>query len=121
MGASQRKLEQGSIVWAEIPDPRGHVKRHPVVIITDASEIVLDSPVIGVAVTTTYPEPPLREHVELPWSRQRHSATRLARRSAAVCNWLVRLLPSQVIEVRGFVPTKTLLEIVKRVRELNPS
>jgi len=119
MPESRGQLAQGSLVWADVADGRGHIKRRPLVIVTETSEIVLDGPVVGVAVTTTYPEPPPREFVELPWDRRRHPATRLVRRSAAVCNWLVELTPSQVVEVRGYVPTKVLLQIIERVRDLN--
>jgi len=113
------KLAQGAIIWANVSDPRGYVKRHPLVIITDSTEIVLDRPFVGVAVTTTYPDPPTIRHVELPWSPRGHPATRLARRSAAVCDWLVELRASQVEEIKGFIPTKTLIQILERVRALH--
>ncbi len=119
MRESSRKLAQGSIVWAKVADPKGNRKLRPVVIISESSEMVLDSPLVGVAVTTSFPDPPPIEYVELPWGHPRHPATQLGRRSAAVCRWLVELTPSQVEAVRGFVPTKTLLEIVRRVRKLN--
>ena len=113
------QLAQGSIVWARIPDPRGLIKRRPVVILTDAGEIVLNGPIVGVAVTTSFPDPPPRIYVELPCHSRGHPATRLTRRSAAVCNWLVQLQPSDVEEIKGVVPTQTMLSIVNRVRELN--
>ena len=94
------------------------VKRRPLVIVTATNEMLLDAPIVGVAVTTTYPDPPPREFVELPWSRLRHPATRLSARSAARCDWLVELRPSQVTEIKGYVPTKTLLEILERVADL---
>jgi hypothetical protein len=113
------RLAQGSIVWAEVPDPQGTVKRRPLIVITETSEIILDHPVQTVACTSSYPAPPPLQYVEIPWHPRGHPATGLSRRSAAMCRWLVKLLPSQVQEIRGFVPTKTLLAIVQRVRELN--
>jgi hypothetical protein len=89
------------------------------VIVTAASDIVLDGPVTAVAVTTTFPEPAPHNIVELPWHPRRHPATQLAKRSAAVCDWLVQLRPSDIQEVKGYVPTKTLLKIVERVAQLN--
>lgn len=107
-------------MWASIPDPRGgNTKLRPIVIVTDTSEIVLDAEIVGVAITTTYPQPPDRRHVELPWARHRHPATGLARRSAAVCDWLVKLRPSQVLEIKGYVPQLALLEVLCRIREFN--
>jgi len=102
-----------------VADPGGAVKHRPVVIITPTDEMVLDAPIFGVAVTTSYPDPPGHEYVELPWYRHGHPATGLTRRSAAACRWVVELRPSQIVETKGFVPTKILLEIVRRVRELN--
>jgi hypothetical protein len=118
MPAARGQLTQGSVVWARVSDPRGHQKLRPLVILTDSSEIVLDSPVVGVAVTTSFPDPPTREYVELPWASHGHPATRLRRRSAAACRWLVRLLPSEVEDVKGYVPSKVLLLVMQRVREL---
>lgn len=121
MREPSRQLAQGCIVWASISDPRGRLKKRPLVIVTETSEIVLDNPIVAVAVTTTFPEPPTRQYVELPWDRRGHPATKLARRSAAVCNWLVELTTSQVEEIKGFIPTRTLIEIINRVRELSNS
>lgn len=113
------KLAQGSVVWAEVTDPRGRVKRRPVIVLTETTEIILDSPIVAVAITSSYPDPVPREFIELPWYAQGHPATGLRRRSAAACRWLVELHPSKVIEIKGYVPQKTLLAIVQRIRELN--
>ena len=119
MQVPRETLEQGSIVWADAPDPRGNVKRRPLVILTATNEMLLDAPIVAVAVTTMYPKSPPREFVELPWSRPRHPATGLAQRSAARCDWLVEIKPSQVAEFKGsYVPAKTLLEILERVADL---
>ncbi|MFH1109268.1 MAG: hypothetical protein V1790_08750 [Planctomycetota bacterium] len=113
------KLAQGTIVWADVKSPSGDVKRRPLVILTETTESILDSPIVGVAITTSFPDPPDVGFVELPWDPRGHSATRLRRRSAAACRWLVSLLPGDVVEVKGYVPQRTLLEIVRRVRGLN--
>ncbi len=119
MGERDTKLEQGAVVWAVVPDRNGVMKRRPLVIITDTNQIFMDEKIVGAAITTTYPEPPPETHVALPWHPRGQAATGLRRRSAAVCNWLVRLQPSSVEEVMGFVPTRTLLTIVKRIAQLN--
>lgn len=119
MSEPQGKLAQGTIVWAQITDARGQIKRYPAVILTATGEIDPGSPIQCVAITTSFPEPPPREYVELPWFPGRHPATQLSRRSAAVCNWLVELSLDQVQDVKGFVPTKVMLQIVERVRDLN--
>jgi hypothetical protein len=119
MSAPGPKLAQGAIVWACVCDPRGNAKERPLIILTETSEILHDEPVVAVAVTTAFPEPPPFEFVELPWAPQRHPATRLSRRSAAACRWLVELRPSQVLEIRGHLPTTHLLTILKRVAALH--
>ena len=121
MAPSSQQLRQGSIVWARVSGRPGKVKLRPLVVITATDEIVLDAPIVGVAITSTFPEPSPAQYVTLPWSADRHPATGLARRSAAVCNWLVELQPSDIEEIKGFVPTRYLLDILERVREFNPS
>ena len=95
------------------------MKRRPLIIITSTSEIMLDGPVLAVAVTTTFPNPTPRSCVELPWYRNGHPATGFARRCAAVCNWLVSLRPSQVDEIKGYLPSRWLSLVIDRVHELN--
>lgn len=112
------RLSQGSVVWAEVADPRGNIKRRPLVIVTATDEIVLDQPIVAVAITTTYPEPPPRNCVPLPWSPHRHPATRLARRSAAVCDWLIQVLPSDIELTGGYVPARTMLRILECLQGL---
>jgi hypothetical protein len=94
-------------------------KERPLVVITDTDEIVMDNEICAVAITTTYEDPPPDTHIELPWFRHRHSVTGLSRRSAAVCNWLVRVRPGDIVEIKGRVPSTILLDIINRVRELN--
>ena len=112
------KLRQGAIVWAEVSH-RGTKKKRPLVVITGTEEIVMDGEICAVTITTTYVDPPPDTHIELPWFRERHGMTGLSRRSAAVCNWLVSLRLGDVIEVKGQVPSRILLDIINRVRELN--
>ncbi|MBI5762620.1 MAG: type II toxin-antitoxin system PemK/MazF family toxin [Planctomycetes bacterium] len=119
MNPAPPSLKQGSIVWAGIPDRSGTLKTRPLVIITADSEILLDSPIVGVAVSTLIPESVPGSYVELPWYRGGHPATGLARRCAAVCDWLVILRPSEIREIRGYVPTKYLLEILEKVGQIH--
>lgn len=119
MSSTRGDLKQGTIVWAVIADPRGSLKHRPAVIITASEEIILDQPIVAVAVTTSFPNPPPDSHVELPWNASGSVQTGLRRRSAAVCEWLVRLRPSDVAKINGVVPHRQLLEIVEKVNRLN--
>lgn len=112
MGNQDEILRQGSIVWIEVPDPRGNLKRRPVVVVTATHEIVLDAPIVGVAVSTRVSKPPRNVEVSMPWSPMGHPATRLRRECAAVADWLVRFKASDVRSVEGYVPQRTLLRIL---------
>ena len=115
---SPHRLVQGSVVWVEVAVHSGTTKRRPAVVITASDEIILDRPIELVPITTTFADPVPRTHVELPWSPFGHPATRLRRRSAAVCDVVKRVHPSDV-EVVGYVPTRYLLAILERIRELH--
>lgn len=106
-------LKQGSIVWIAVPDPNGFVKRRPVVIVSPSQSVSSEQPLVGVAITTTFPDPAPVGHVELPWDATGRATTRLRRRSAAVCHWLVTFKPDQVDAVAGVVPSEQLLAILR--------
>ena len=121
MPTSQPKLRRGRIVRAEIPDANRIRKERPVVILTPTDEIPnLDSLVV-IAITTTFPEPPPGDHVELPWHPRSHPVTRLKRRSAAVAKWIVRIAPDDIRSFGGDVPKAKLKEIDKKISELDQS
>jgi hypothetical protein len=69
------ELRQGSIVRATIPDRRGNPKNRPLVIITATDEIIFDEPIVGLAITTTFPDPPGKYDIPIPWSSHGPSQT----------------------------------------------
>lgn len=80
------RLEQGRIVWVELPSSDGtQKKRRPAVIITSTEEIVAGKPFVVVAVTTKFADPMPADHVALPWQRERKVRTQLRKPAAAVC------------------------------------
>lgn len=112
--------KQGDVVRVRVTDPRGNVKVRPVVILTSTSEIILDSPLVAVAVTSSFAAPTPKNMVELPWARPPiRTATGLVKRSAAVCDWLVTIKQSDIVETMGFVPTSKLLDVAALVQRLN--
>jgi len=118
LGTPREQLRQGSIVWIEVPDPRGKAKKRPVVVLTATEEILLDRAIVGVAVSTSIGHPVPDYCVLLPWDRRGHPATRFRQRCGAVCNWLVRFRPSDVTSVEGYLPGKTLLKVIQSVDRL---
>jgi precorrin isomerase len=114
----KHQIAQGSIVWATVADKNGVRKRRPVVVLTSTDEIVLDGPFVAAAITTTFPHPTPKNMVDLPWTHFGHPATGLRKRSAAVANWLVQLQASDVEEIKGYMPTARLIQLLELVRAL---
>jgi hypothetical protein len=70
------------------------------------------------AITTTFPDPPPPNHIELPWHPDRRRvSTGLARRSAAVVSWLDTIYLDEVDEIIGQTPPRKLTEILTRLRD----
>ena len=114
------ELRRGRIVWADVRDQRGSLKRRPAIIITATSAIKPERPLAVIAITTTYPDPPPADHVELPWEARRHPVTRLTKRSAAVVSWFGKVKADEV-EPIGDVPTKQMKMIEAKLAELKQS
>ena len=112
------RVQQGSIIWVSVAIHSTVTKRRPALVISANDEIILDRPIAVVPITTTFTLPPPCTHVELPWSPNGHTSTRLRRRSAAVCDVVRRVLPSEV-ELVGQLPTRHLLRVLKQIQELN--
>ena len=108
-------LQLGSIVWAEIADANGISKLRPAVVVTPTDRISENSPLHAVAITSRLSEPLPADHVMLPWHPKGHPRTKLNRRSAAVCSWVVQIQPGDVREFAGFVPGPVLLQILERI------
>ena len=119
MDRKSTEIKRGSIVWIEVADPRGNIKKRPVVVVTSTDEIVIDQEIVGVAVTTSFRDPLDQGCVKLPSWPFGHPATGLRRESVAVCDWRVRFRPSDVTAVEGYVPARTLLRIVEKINELD--
>ena len=109
-------LRRGSIAWLLIADRRAqNTKRRPLVIVKPTHEIKPGELVAGVAVTTTATDPPPPECVELPWDPLGRAPTGLRKRSCAVCNWLVKVMPGELDVTDKYVPQDTVSEIIRRL------
>ena len=84
--------------------------------ITD-DEIATGGELVVVAVTTTFTDPPPDYCVPLPWHPRGHPVTKLSRRSAAVCNWVVAINPDEIGGFAGDVPAKTMRLIEDKLPE----
>lgn len=99
-------------MWATLTDRRGVRAEHPGIVITANDELSDDEEMVVVAVSTSFGEPPPPYHILLPWnSDPRRVGTKLARRSAAVVNWLDVIHPSDIRRFAGDVPASLMREI----------
>ncbi len=87
-------------------------------VISRPEEITADDLLIGLSITTTFPDPPNRNEVQIPWHREGLAATGLRRRSAVVCDWLVSFQMSEIVAVRGYLPAANLIEVLRVHQDL---
>lgn len=112
-------FQQGQIVWATVPDPRGaNAKSRPVVIVTATGDIRPDGDVQVVAVTTLTGQAPFSETVELPSDPAGHPQTKLKKPCEAVCSWVVTVPVADLRDSGGTVPPEVLVEILAKVSRL---
>jgi mRNA-degrading endonuclease toxin of MazEF toxin-antitoxin module len=117
--ASLPALRHGRLIWAIVKDRRGFRKERPAIVLTPTAEIAKDQPIVVMAVTTTFGEPPPAHHVLLPWNADpRRVGTRLRQRSAAVVTWLDTLYPDEIIDFKGDVPPGIMEDLQRRLSEL---
>src|SRR5688500_13560628 len=112
-------FQQGQIVWATVPDPRGgNEKTRPVVIVTATADISAAGDVQVVAVTTLTGQAPFSETVELPSSPAGHPQTKLKKPCEVVCSWVVSVPVANLRDSGGVVPPDLLVEILAKVQRL---
>jgi hypothetical protein len=118
VGIKRVKIKSGSIVWAIVRDHNGFRKRRPVIVLTADPDALAKGPIVVMAITTTFPDPSPPECIELPWNNDRRKTpTGLARRSAAVTNWLDMVYLDEIEETIGIVPAKQLRLIHDNLRK----
>lgn len=97
----------------------GSPKERPVVLINPFHDT--DLSLFGVAVTSTFPRPPLPNQVLLPYHRHGRCKSGLTVESVAHCEWIVQAVAVDISSQAGYVPGKQLLTILNTVRELFPN
>ena len=120
MSVESGDLREGRIVWATVRDHNGFRKQRPAIVLTPTEEISDDEPIVLMAITTTFRDPPPADHVELPWNAdRRRTSTGLARRSAAVISWLDTVYLDEIDSVIGSVPPKVMATIRQHLKDLS--
>ena len=112
-------LIPGRIVWATIPDPNGvNPKRRAVVLLVGEKDLPTpSSPLLGVAVTSTFKKPLAEDQVSLSWNPQK-AGTGLTKPCVAVCSWLVAIHRADIADndISGVVPPRQMVEIQQKVK-----
>jgi mRNA-degrading endonuclease toxin of MazEF toxin-antitoxin module len=119
MGERQAAIRYGRIVYAWVSDRNGYAKLRPALILTPDVSLDSASPIVAAAITTTFPEPPDRHCVKLPWHPSGRVSTGLRQRSAVVTNWLATISPGDVVGYGGDVPRRIMDDIQRKLTELN--
>ena len=111
-------LEQGRIIWAELPSSDGSTKkRRPAVVVTATDEIIPGKPFVVVTATTKFTEPLPADQSHLPWHRDGKVRTQLRQATVAVCSWVGKILDTDVLQFGGVVPPKIMAQILKIVKQ----
>lgn len=112
-------LRQGRIVWVEVADARGNVKRRPVVIITSDDDIEREEELVGVVCshTSAHVDPRPADYIEVPHDPVGVCRSKLRKPTVAICRWAVSLTKSDLsaLDARdygGVVPARALEAIV---------
>lgn len=112
-------LQQGSVIRALVPDPRGqNPKWRPLVVLTPTAEIENAETIVAVAITGVYSDPLASDEVPLPYHPQGKARTGLRKPCVAKCSWLVTILKTNILDVRGFLSNERLSVLLLKVSEL---
>jgi len=106
----------GSIVIvAQLADPQGvnPKDRRCIVVTPEAATVGPEGSIRVVAISSVIPAPLPADLVPLPWQLPFHPITKLIKPSVAVCGWIAKVDISQVIDLRGKIPTKVTAKIAR--------
>ncbi|MGH7135104.1 MAG: hypothetical protein ACREHD_05145 [Pirellulales bacterium] len=113
-------LCQGRIIWSDVADRLGNVKRRPVVIVTPDDDIKTAAELIGVVCSTTsaYVQPRPADYIEVPHHPTGNCRTKLRKATVAVCRWTVELSKELLLaldeeDYAGVIPPRTLKSIIE--------
>lgn len=118
------KPEFGRIIWGNFIDTRGRlVGPHRAVIISANEDIEADKPIRVVVISSNLQMADKDDMVLLPYfaSKHGHVHTRLKAKCAAICTWIPSIAREEITEYGGWVRGKYMVQILKRVNELDTS
>ncbi|NQU22646.1 MAG: type II toxin-antitoxin system PemK/MazF family toxin [Candidatus Nealsonbacteria bacterium] len=113
-----QQLSQGQVVDVYTADPRGqNAKRRPMVILTGTDELVEAEEFVVAAISTRFDEPLPADCVRVPWSSDGRVKSGLRKPSVVKCRWLASVKREDIVATRGHLPSATICEILRVVRQ----
>jgi hypothetical protein len=110
---------QGRILWVEVADAHGNVKRRPVVIITSDDDIQLAEALVGVVCShsSVHVQPRPADYIDIPHDPAGVCRSKLRKPTVAICRWAVSLTKPALAALKqgdygGVVPASALELIV---------
>lgn len=112
-------VQQGCIVRAKVVDPTGgNPKIRPLIVVSANSDIAAQEKLFAIAVTSSFRAPLEPDEILLPWHPNGRVRTGLVKPCVAKCSWLCEMEKSEIVEVRGRVPSDIMEELLRRIATL---
>jgi hypothetical protein len=110
----------GRLIWLhEVIDQRGRpAGPHAAIILTTQEEHEAGAPIVAVVVSSKLHHEPEDEMVLLPWAKGGHPQTKLSKKSAAICRWIVQVEESNIASYGNLIYGRLLQDILECVRRL---
>ncbi len=113
-------LVQGRVIFPKIAvlDPQGQNPKEgrPFVVITTSEDIKKNGSIFAVGITGMFDPSASAQHVPLPYGPT--ARTGLKKESAALCTWLIDVLPDKVDIGTGFIDPRLVALIAEKVAAL---
>jgi hypothetical protein len=107
------------ILASQVPDQNGaNPKDRPVLLLVDFQDTHADA--YGIAITSTFPQPPPATMIPLPYQRQGNCQTGLTSPSVAVCDWPVIVGKADILQRLGTSPAGPLAAVLAQLPTLQP-
>jgi hypothetical protein len=112
----RRKINEGAIIWARVPDRSGVVKNNPrPLLVTLVHPKDKNAPAVANCISTRRENSPDDPIIEMPWDAETGSTTGLYQWCAMVLGWQVIVKQDQIVEVSGRVPDELLRTIKRKI------
>jgi len=116
---ARRKISNGMVVWARVPDRHGIVKdaARPL-LVTSVHPVDKKGPFVAHCISTRAEVDPQDPYIEMPWDAQTGAGTGLYKWCAVVLKWSVIVEPIDVEEISGKVSPAFLAKVKQTIADV---